>query len=100
MQYKACTFYKLKTYGHNRKVSLFGIALIKKKANIKLRNAGTIDRFDLAFQYEVKKKKKKNGQKQWQIRILYKCKGAGGEGGWLGGEGGGGGQAQTGLQKR
>ena len=36
----------------------------------KLRDAGTIDRFDLAFQYQILKMyiKKKNGQKQSQIK--------------------------------
>ena len=49
IQYKTCTLYKRKTYKHNPKVSPFGIALVKKW-QIKLRDAGTIDRFDLAFQ--------------------------------------------------
>ena len=40
--------YKRKTYKRNPKVSPFGIALVKKWP-IKLGDAGTIDRFSLAF---------------------------------------------------
>ena len=50
--YKACTFYKHKTYKNNPKVSPFGIALINKMA-IKLGDAGTIARYGLAFQYHI-----------------------------------------------
>ena len=39
----------------NPKVSPFGIALIKKWF-IKFGDAGTIDRFGLAFQYQIPKK--------------------------------------------
>ena len=36
---------------------------------IKLGDAGTIDHFGLSFQYQMKKKiKKKNGQKQTQVK--------------------------------
>ena len=38
---------------NNPKVSPFGIALVKKR-QIKLGDAGTIDRFGLAFQYQIK----------------------------------------------
>ena len=34
----------------------------------KFRDAGTIDRFGLAFQYQINKIMKKNGQKQLQIK--------------------------------
>ena len=38
-------------------------------AKIKLGVAGRINRFDLAFQYQIcKKEEKKNGQKQSQIK--------------------------------
>ena len=50
-------------YKHNPKVSPFGVALIKKW-QIKLGDAGTIDHFGLAFQYQIKKYIKRNGQKQ------------------------------------
>ena len=42
-------------YQHNPKVTPFGIALvkIKKIKEIKLGYAGTIDRFGLAFQYQI-----------------------------------------------
>ena len=38
----------------------------------KLRDAGTIDHFGLAFQYQIKKIIKKNGQKQSQIKNTMK----------------------------
>ena len=57
-QHKTCTPYKYKTCKHNLKVSPFGIALVKKW-QIKLGDAGTIDRFDLAFQYQITKKSTK-----------------------------------------
>ena len=53
--YKTCTFYKRKTYKHNPKVSPFDLALVKKKkkkkkkSHMKLGDAGTTDRFGLAF---------------------------------------------------
>ena len=47
-------FTKRKTCKHNPKVSPFGISLIKKR-QIKLGDAGTIDRFGLAFQYQIQK---------------------------------------------
>ena len=53
------------------KVNPFGTALIKKKRQIKLGDAGTINRFSLVFQYQIYKKT--NGQKQSQIKIVYKC---------------------------
>ena len=46
--------YKRKTYRQNPKVSPFGIALVKKR-QIKLGDAGTTDRFGLAFQYQILK---------------------------------------------
>ena len=52
MQYKKGTLHKHKIYQHNPKVSPFGIALVKKW-QIKLGDAGTIDHFDLAFQYQI-----------------------------------------------
>ena len=67
LQYKTCTFYKRKTYKLNLKVSPFGIAVIKKW-QIKLRDAGTIDRFSLAFQYQINFVIKNNGQKKLQIK--------------------------------
>ena len=40
---------------------------------IKLRDAGTVDHFGLAFQYQIKKIEKKNAQKQSQIiTTIYK----------------------------
>ena len=53
--------------GVNRRLSIY---LVKKKANKSAgRDAGTIDRFDLTFQYPIEKVlKKKNGQKQSQIK--------------------------------
>ena len=61
--------YKRKTYEQNPKVSPFGIALVKsKKRQIKLGDAGTIDCFDLTFQYQITKIIKKNAQKQLQIK--------------------------------
>ena len=53
---------------HNKKVSPFGIALVKKKKAIQLGDAGTSDRFGLAFEYQIKKYIKKNRQKQSQIK--------------------------------
>ena len=50
--------HKHKTYKHNPKGSPFGSALIKKR-QIKLGDAGTIDHFGLAFQYQIKKINKK-----------------------------------------
>ena len=50
--HKTCTLHKQKTYKYNPKVSPFGIALIKMA--IKLGDAGTIDHFGLAFQYQIK----------------------------------------------
>ena len=50
---------------HNPKGRLFGIALVKYW-QIKLRDAGTIDHFGLAFQYQIKKNYRKNGQMQSQ----------------------------------
>ena len=52
---------------HNPKVNPFDIAVVKK-SHVKLGDAGTIEPFDLAFQYQIKqkqkfKKKKGNGQK-------------------------------------
>ena len=44
--------YQRKIFKHNPKVSPFGIALITKW-QIKLGDAGTIDRFGLAFQYQI-----------------------------------------------
>ena len=64
-----CTLQKRKTYKHNPKVSPFGIALVKKW-QIKLGDAGTIDRFDLAFQYQILKIVKNNGQTQSQIKNI------------------------------
>ena len=52
---------------HNLKVSPFGIALIKI-LQIKLGDAGTIDRFGLAFLYLFLNYKKKNGHTQSQIK--------------------------------
>ena len=51
IQYKTCTLRKRKTYKHYTKGSPFGIALVK----IKLGDAGTIDHFGGAFQYQIKK---------------------------------------------
>ena len=59
--------YKSKTHKRNPKFSPFGIALVKKW-QMKLGNAGTIDRFGLAFQYQIKKYIKQDGQKQLQIK--------------------------------
>ena len=43
----------IQTYNkHNPKVSPFGIALVVEMAN-QLGDAGTTDRFDLAFQYQI-----------------------------------------------
>ena len=47
---------------HNPKVSPFGISLIKKR-QMKLGDAGTIDRFGLAFQYQIPKKYKEEWTK-------------------------------------
>ena len=69
VQYKTCTLHKRKPYKHNPKGSPFGIALVKKW-QIKLGDAGTIDRFGLAFQYQIKTIIKKNGQKQSQIKNI------------------------------
>ena len=52
---------------HNPKVSIFGIALVKKW-QIKSGDAGTVDRFGLAFQYQITKMIQKNGQKQLKIK--------------------------------
>ena len=41
--------YKRKIYKPNPKVSPFGIALVKKKRQIKLGETGTIDHFGMAF---------------------------------------------------
>ena len=38
---------------HNPKMSPFGIAIVKKKRQIKLGDEGTIDHFGLAFQYQI-----------------------------------------------
>ena len=66
---KHCTLHKRKIYKYNPKVSPFGIALVKKKRQNKLADAGTIDRFGLAVQEQIKKLiKKKNGHKQLQIK--------------------------------
>ena len=51
IQYKTCTLHKRKTYKHNPKGSPFGIALVKNDK--KLGDAGTIDNFGLAFQYQI-----------------------------------------------
>ena len=68
---KHAHFYNHKTYKHNTIVTPFRIAFVKKMAN-KLGDAGTIWHFGLAFQYQIKKIKKKNGQKQSQNKIT-KC---------------------------
>ena len=60
------TTYTQKTYKHDLKVSPFGIALVKK-SKIKL-NAGTIDRFGLAFQYQIKNIYTKRMDKKMQIK--------------------------------
>ena len=49
------TVHKRKIYKHHPKVSLFGIAVVKNVQFIKLGDAGTIDHFGLAFQYQIKK---------------------------------------------
>ena len=67
--YKLCKTY----YQHNPKVSSFGIALVKKW-QVKFRDAGTTDRFHLAFQYHIFKNIKKNGQKQSQLKNSLLCK--------------------------
>ena len=59
--------YKSKTYKHNPKISPISIALVKKW-QIKLEDAGTIDRFCLALQYQLKKIIKKNQQQKLQIK--------------------------------
>ena len=66
-QYKSCTLYTGKTYKHNPKISPFGIALVTKW-QIKLGDAGTIDRFGLAFQYQIFFNIKRNAQKHSQIK--------------------------------
>ena len=53
-------------YKHNPKVRPFGNALGGKKRQIKLADAGTIDRVGLAFQYQIIFFI--NGQKQLQIK--------------------------------
>ena len=65
--------YKSKTYKHNPKGSPVRYCFRKNKRQIKLGDAGTIDRFGLAFQFQIfkKYKKKKNELKQLQIKILY-----------------------------
>ena len=57
-----------KTYKHKPEVSPFGIALVKKKWQIKLGDAGTFDCFGLAFQYQITQNKTKNGQKLGVLR--------------------------------
>ena len=47
---------------------LVPLVLLLTKMAIKLGNAGAIDNFGLAFQYQIKKYIKKNGQKQLQIK--------------------------------
>ena len=65
------TLYKRKTYKQNPKVSPFGIAVVKK-CKIKLGDAGTIDRFGLAFQYQIKTIIKKRMDKcNCRLKILY-----------------------------
>ena len=70
-KYKTSRLHKHKPYKHNPKVNPFGIGLVKKKRQIKLGEAGTIDRFGLVFQYQMKKIIKKNGKKtQLQIKNI------------------------------
>ena len=64
---QTCTVYKRKTYKHNPKVSPFGIVFVKKW-QIQLGDAGTIDCITYAFQYQIIKIIKKNGQKQLLIK--------------------------------
>ena len=64
---QTCTLHTRKTHKHKPKASPLGIALVKKW-QIKLGDAGSIHRFGLAFQYQIKKIIKKNGQKQLQIK--------------------------------
>ena len=52
-KYAQYSLYKSKTYKQNPKFSPFGIAVVKKKRQIKLGDAGTIDRFGLTFQYQI-----------------------------------------------
>ena len=50
--YRTCTLHKHKTYKHNPTVSPLGIAVITKMA-MKLGDAGIINHFALAFQYQI-----------------------------------------------
>ena len=59
--YKTCTLHK----HTNRIQKLVPSVLLSYKMAIKL---GDIDHFGLAFQYQIKRKRKKNGQKQSQIK--------------------------------
>ena len=45
--------YKSKTYKHNPKGSPVRYCFRKNKRQIKLGDAGTIDRFGLAFQFQI-----------------------------------------------
>ena len=69
MEFETQNMHILQTLKHNPKVSPFGIALAKK-LQIKLENAGTIDRFSLAFQYQILRNTK--WTKTIAFKILYK----------------------------
>ena len=65
-------FTNVKHKKHNPKVSPFGIALIKKKRQMQLGDSGTIDRFGLAFQNQIKKIYKRMDKNNRNLKILCK----------------------------
>ena len=69
-QYIYIYIYKRKTYQHNPNVSPFGIALVEKW-QIKLGDAGIIDRFGLLFQYQMLHKRM--DKDYCKLKLLYKC---------------------------
>ena len=74
IQYKTCTLYtKVKHINIIRKLVL-SVLLSSKKWQIKLGDADTIDRFGLAFQYQIKQIiKKRMDKNNCKLKILYKC---------------------------